>query len=123
LRFRKALFHPTLLTAAGVVRDRDARFIEIVDRLGSSEFRVGRQAEHADAGTRVDDEIDDLEALGCFGQGRDRDIDLVGGEHRHLGFVAHRNRFQLHVKAPSVFARQHPGRAAPGFAPARCVFD
>ena len=66
LRLRKALLDPALLATAGVVRNRDAGLIELVDRFRRGEFWIARHSEHAHACGRVDDEVDHLQPVRGF---------------------------------------------------------
>src|SRR5262245_32256351 len=56
LRLWKALLHPAFFPPACVVRHGDVRPVEMVDALRLREFRIRLEAEHAHAGTRIDDE-------------------------------------------------------------------
>jgi hypothetical protein len=107
---------PVLFGAAGEVGDGDVGAVEVVHRLHLGQLVVAGAAEHADAGGRIDDEVDHLEPLRRFTQRADGHVDLVGGQHRHLGLVRHRHRHQLHVqeRAYSLASSQAgPSQATP----------
>src|SRR5688572_23851254 len=101
------------LTAASVIGHDHAFFVEVVNAFGIGNLRVIGPTEDAQAGRCVGDEIDYLDPLWRDRKRRHRHINLVGGEHWHLGLMRHGHRLKLDAEQSSVLLSERPTWTGP----------